>query len=96
MCPQAHLQLGCVQMRVPRTDRSMIVTEDAHEIDRQVAYVAHACVDVRPGDGAGRRGLEVGEIGFFAGAGMRFWRVQSGSSGHGSLDASEGRGTAVE
>ena len=58
-------------------DRAVVVVEHAHQFDGQVADVAHARVDVGPRDGAGRRGLEVAEIGLFAGAGVGVRDVQA-------------------
>jgi hypothetical protein len=55
----------------------MVVVEDAHEIDGQVADVAHARVDVGTPYGTGRRRLQIAEIGLVAGSRMGSRGVQS-------------------
>ena len=75
--PQPDLQVRGIEVRVPGADGPVLVVEHAHQVDRQVADVAHARVHVRPRHGAGRRGLEVAEIGGFARARVRLRRVQA-------------------
>ena len=75
--PQADLQLGRVEVRMPRTHRAMPVVEHAHELDGEMSDVADACIDVGPGDGTGRRGLEVTEVRLFARARVGVRNVQA-------------------
>ena len=82
---EADLQVRRIQVRMPGPDRAVLVVEHAHELGREVADVANARVDVRARHGAGRRRLEIAEIGFLARPGVRLGRVQARSTGHGSL-----------
>jgi len=74
---QADLQVVRVEVRVPRAHGLVVVVEHAHEIDGQVADVAHAGVDVGASHGTGRRRLQIAEIGLIAGSRMGSRGVQT-------------------
>jgi hypothetical protein len=63
----------------------MPFVEDAHQIDREVADVAHSGIDVRAGHRARGRGLEVAEIRLLAGPGVGLRGVQARATRHGFL-----------
>ena len=79
---QAHLQFRGIEMRVPRTDRTVLVVEHPHHLHGEVADVAHPRVDVRTAHRARRRGLEIAEVRLLAGPGMVLRDVQPGSTRH--------------
>jgi hypothetical protein len=74
---QRDLQLGRLQVRMPRPDGAVLVVEHAHEAFREVADLAGGCADVRARDLARGRELQIAEIGRIAGTRRRLRHVQA-------------------
>ena len=75
--PQTDLQVVHFEVRVPRADRHVAVVEHAHQVDREIADVAHARVDVGPRHRTRGRGLEIAEVRLLAGPRVVLRDVQS-------------------
>ena len=66
---QADLQLRRLEVRIPGTDRAVILAQHAHHLDRQVLDLARRRGDVGRGTAPGGRDLHVAEIGLLPRAG---------------------------
>ncbi len=80
--PQTNLQLLRIQVRVPRTDCTLLVIEHAHHVHRQRLDVAGSHSDVRPRNSPGGGDPDVAEIRPIAGPRRRMRNVQARGFGH--------------
>jgi len=94
---QGHLQLGRLQVRIPGSDRPVLIIQDAHHLQSKVLDVAHRGGDVRAVHRACRGYLHVAEIRFLPRPCRRGRNMQARPWGHGMpLKALRARGCGSE
>ncbi len=74
---QPHLQVLVFEPRIPGTHGFMFVIEYAHQPDGALFHVTRAGGNLRPGDAAGGRELDIGKVRFVARPGGRLRDVKS-------------------